>query len=834
KPEALGLIDFNAGAEQICRLIQALDFGGYPNPVAYAKLAWGGRVVYPTSAVVVMGAPGAAPGTLLSMDTSGLTFATPDGAIRFTRFTRECGSDMTPAQVGSELGLAEGAVYAVDPGAKSALEKLATELAPREGHWAKRLRELQPVEAPLSRVVSGGHGEVERLKLEVAGASESELVAAFVLWLARLTGQWSLSLGAVDHERDLAEWQSIYARAVPLTVAIPSSAGFRVLAGALRESLKTLRTSGSYPRDLVGRNPGLRIPSYMVGLELGPLGRAELRGNRLSFAVNHGEAELLYDPAAYDRDRVGAIARQLNRLLLGGLADAEAPVSGLSIVPEDERLGVLREMNATVREISGETLVHRLIEEQAARTPGAAALVYEGKELTYAELNTRANQLAHRLRELGAGPDNLVGLCLPRTDELVVAALAVLKAGAAYVPLDPAYPEQRTAFMVSDSGVPLVLTRSEFAARVSAAPRVLLLDREADLAAAPGDNLDVAMEPSNLAYVIYTSGSTGRPKGVMVEHRNVVNFFVGMDERIERGQNPCWLAVTSLSFDISVLELFWTLARGFKVVLAGDTQSRLSHSGSSESLNLDFSLFYFASDEEGPTGRAKYRLLLEGARFADQNGFAAVWTPERHFGAFGGLYPNPSVSGAALAAITERVAIRAGSCVLPLHHPIRVAEEWALVDNLSNGRVGLSFASGWHPSDFVLRKENFPGHKQAMLRDIDVVRRLWRGEKLQFEGPTGPVEVLTRPRPVQAELPFWLTAAGNKETFEAAGRMGASLLTHLLGQTLEEVKEKIVAYRRARRDAGHAGEGHVTLMVHTFVGDNDAAVKEIVRQPMKN
>src|SRR5690606_27565473 len=145
----------------------------------------------------------------------------------------------------------------------------------------------------------------------------------------------------------------------------------------------------------------------------------------------------------------------------------------------------------------------------------------------------------------------------------------------------------------------------------------------------------------------------------------------------------------------------------------------------------------------------------------DANGFAAVWTPERHFHAFGGLYPNPSVLAAALAASTTRVQLRSGSVVLPLHHPVRVAEEWAVVDNLSGGRVGLSFASGWQPNDFILRPENHADSKNAMLRDMEIVRSLWRGEAVSFPGPKGEVQVRTLPRPVRPELPVWLTAAGN-------------------------------------------------------------------------
>ncbi|MDN3713157.1 LLM class flavin-dependent oxidoreductase [Paracoccus cavernae] len=131
---------------------------------------------------------------------------------------------------------------------------------------------------------------------------------------------------------------------------------------------------------------------------------------------------------------------------------------------------------------------------------------------------------------------------------------------------------------------------------------------------------------------------------------------------------------------------------------------------------------------------------MDGARFADENGFTAVWTPERHFHAFGGPYPNPSVTGAAVAAVTKNIAVRAGSCVIPLHHPARVAEEWAVIDNLTGGRAGLAIASGWQPDDFVLRPENRPPeNKPSMITAIDELRRLWRGEAVAFPKATGPV-----------------------------------------------------------------------------------------------
>jgi natural product biosynthesis luciferase-like monooxygenase protein len=252
------------------------------------------------------------------------------------------------------------------------------------------------------------------------------------------------------------------------------------------------------------------------------------------------------------------------------------------------------------------------------------------------------------------------------------------------------------------------------------------------------------------------------------------------------------------------------------------------------SRGLQFGLFFWNVAEEEDLGRTdKYRLLLESARFADTHGFNAVWTPERHFQAFGGLFPNPAVTSAALATITTSVALRAGSCVVPLHHPIRIAEEWAVVDNLSNGRVGISIAAGWATPDFALRPENHAEAKRVMFEAAEQVRRLWRGEALEFAGPQGPVKVRTLPRPLQPELPIWVTTAGNPETFAEAGRMGAHLLTHLLGQSIDELAAKIAAYRRAWREAGHAGEGIVSLMLHTLVGDSREAVEAAVRGPMK-
>ena len=453
-----------------------------------------------------------------------------------------------------------------------------------------------------------------------------------------------------------------------------------------------------------------------------------------------------------------------------------------------------------------------------AKTPGAPALEAGATKLSYAALDTKANSLAGALQARGAGPGTVVGLCLDRSADLITAMLAILKTGAAYLPLDPAYPADRLSYMIEDAGAPLIVASRKVAAQLGLDPENVVFPD------ATGAFTPHAGSPDDLAYLIYTSGSTGRPKGVMIPHRAVINFFAGMDGAVPLAPGARLLAVTSVSFDISVLEILWVLSRGATVVLQGaDATGTMP----------DFSLFYFASEAAG-TGHHAYRLLLEGAKFADTNGFTAVWTPERHFHAFGGLYPNPAISSAALAGITKNIKLRAGSSVAPLHHPVQVAEDWALVDNLSNGRAGMAIASGWQPNDFILRPDAFGPRKDIMLDAVTTMRRLWAGEALPFPGPDGKtVQVEIFPKPVQKPIPLWLTAAGNPETFAAAARLGCGVLTHLLGQTFDEVAGKIAAYRAAWRDAGHAGQGHVVLMLHTFVGQDEDHVKEVARGPMK-
>lgn len=247
---------------------------------------------------------------------------------------------------------------------------------------------------------------------------------------------------------------------------------------------------------------------------------------------------------------------------------------------------------------------------------------------------------------------------------------------------------------------------------------------------------------------------------------------------------------------------------------------------------MDFSVYFFSANDHYDFGD-RYRFILDVARFIDERGFTAIWTPERHFQQFGGSFPSPAVFSAALATMTTRIGLRAGSTVLPHHHPARVAEEWALVDQLSGGRVGVCVATGWHKGDFVFYPDNYHQRREFTLQHITSVRRLWRGETVDFPGPDGEnLPVRTYPRPRQPDLPLWIVHTSNPQTWVDAGTLGANVLT--LVDSWEKLETNIGRYRQARAAAGHDPRaGVVTLGLHTYVGDDEDQVKSLVREPVR-
>ena len=252
------------------------------------------------------------------------------------------------------------------------------------------------------------------------------------------------------------------------------------------------------------------------------------------------------------------------------MANPDQPISRLPLLSLEERHTLLVKWNATQGEYPREACTHTLFERQMERTPEATAVIFEGRQLTYRELNQKANQLAHYLRKLGIKAEARVGICLDRSLDMIVALLGILKAGAAYVPMDPELPTERVAFMLEDSGVVAVLTSDSIKQHLPASQAAIVcIDRLRDeMARESGEDPKSLVGAENLAYVIYTSGSTGRPKGVQITHRAVVNFLHSMRQRPGFSERDCILSVTTLSFDIACLEIYLPLTTGACVVVA--------------------------------------------------------------------------------------------------------------------------------------------------------------------------------------------------------------------------------------------------------------------------
>jgi natural product biosynthesis luciferase-like monooxygenase protein len=851
RPSAAATLDWSRPAVELERLVRALDFGRYANPVILPKVDLGEELLCARAAELAPEAGAGAPGSIVAFCASTLTVRCGEGALKILRLTDLRGEAVDVATTLAQLGLSVGATLPGLVPHADALSETVTRLCKHEEFWERRLRRMEPIELPFA---AKGHGQGAVWKqVPVPGLAAEDLIAALGLLFGRLARKNEFSLAYVPAAAHAEpEWFTRYFTSiVPLPIKLTGATPFAEFRDEVARAVADSEAHVGYLNDLPAREPELRafgdcaaFPIRIVrSTEADELtARRHCGAAALTLVVGErGEAVgLLADQARLDREGLARLVDALGVLAEAIRADRRRPVGRLPVLSQVDRVK-LDSWNPPYSEAQRAALaancVHQQFEAQAARTPDREAVNFEGRSMSYAQLNAAANRLARHLQKQGVQRGDLVGVMVGRSLEMVVALYGVHKAGAAYVPLDPVYPRDRLAYMISDAGLKVVVTQRQFADMVGSATRVVLEDDVAALAAQPADNLDVGSQPSDLAYVIYTSGSTGKPKGVMVEHGNVVNFFTGMDDKLET-EPGVWLAVTSISFDISVLELFWTLARGFTVILYADAvRQKVARARpmTARAKPLDFGFFYWnVANDESEYDQDKYRLLLESAKYADANGFNSVWTPERHFAAFGGLFPNPSVTSAALATITKNVALRAGSCVVPLHSPIRIAEEWAVVDNLSNGRVGMSIAAGWAPPDFAIRPEAFANAKQVMFESAEIVKKLWRGETVEFPGPGGkPVKVRTLPRPIQKELPIWVTTAGNIDTYVSAGKAGANLLTHLLGQTVEEVTEKVKAYRQAWTDAGHAGRGTVTLMLHTLVGPDPAAVEKVVRQPLK-
>ncbi|HEY4588846.1 MAG TPA: AMP-binding protein, partial [Thermoanaerobaculia bacterium] len=527
-------------------------------------------------------------------------------------YTRELGVFYTAALSGKPASLpplpAQYADFACWQRGWLQGEVLAAELA----HWRERLRGVPPlIELPTDRprpAARTWRGAVHRTVLtgDFAAALKAEgrrqgatpfmvLLAGFAALLHRYSRQESFAVGVPVAGRNRMEIEPLigfFVNTLVLRCDVDGQADLRALVERARETVLDADAHQDVPfeklvEELSPERSLSHSPVFQVmltyldvpreefaaeGLKMTPSGVASGTSKldlTLSVRVD-GERTILdleHSTELFDTATIERLTGHLVRLLEGALAAPSRRVAELPLLgPEEEQQ--LREWNQTAAAYPTEPCLHELIAAQVERTPESPAVSYEGRRLTYRELAAAADRLARRLRENGVGPETVVGVLAERSLEMVVSLLAVLKAGGAYLPLDPEYPLDRLAFMLADSAAPVVLAQERLLDRLPAhGARVLPLDGAAE----PGEAAarpDGGAGAGSLAYVIYTSGSTGRPKGAMNSHRGIVNRLLWMQEQYGLTADDRVLQKTPYSFDVSVWEFFWPLLTGARLVMA--------------------------------------------------------------------------------------------------------------------------------------------------------------------------------------------------------------------------------------------------------------------------
>ena len=446
-----------------------------------------------------------------------------------------------------------------------------------------------------SRVLPEAVGSAVRMISVRSGVTPFMVfLAAFDTLLHRYTGQEDILIGtpiAGRTNRLLEGLVGCFVNMLVLRQDVSGNPGFSTLLTRVRETALGAYSHADVPfeklvADLHPQRDMSRSPFFQVAIAYQSSPKAVETPDDVSMTASGGTLFDLtlfiedingrfsvtaeYNIDLFDRSTIERMLGHYETLLTAALESPERPIGLLPMLTATEPSQVLPEWGGAVVELEADARIHSLVERQAARTPEAVAVRCQGDSCTYAELNAKANQLAHFLRARGVGPDALVGLSVERSIEMVVGLLGILKAGGAYVPLDPSYPSDRLEFMLEDAGVSILLTQERLIESLPQGERVLVcLDRDWPQIAGESElNPQPLGGDQNLAYVIYTSGSTGRPKGVQIPHRAVVNFLRTMANEPGLGSADVLLSVTTLSFDISGLELYLPLLVGACVVVA--------------------------------------------------------------------------------------------------------------------------------------------------------------------------------------------------------------------------------------------------------------------------
>jgi non-ribosomal peptide synthetase component F len=462
----------------------------------------------------------------------------------------------------------------------------------------------------------------------------TQVVAAISLYLGRLSGKdaFDVDFKGLTIGRLSREAAAQFASTVPLRVRLTWQGSFADHVRSTAEAVRETEQLGSYPQDLVSRSPQISaeqreklrgLPDVVLAIVPDAAGGpVEPPPAQLAILIKPSEksVELVANSHVINKPLLAKIGDELEHVLAQVRENSQALLGEISVVAPHEQ-AALQRLNDQTRVVFDFRSLPEMFRAQVERTPDAIAIVFHGTRITYREFDAYSNQLANLLIARGVAKGDLVGVLMDRSIEMMIGLYAVLKAGAAYVPMDPAYPAHRLEIMAEDAEPKIILTETERAAQLAAfKAQILVVDRKTTFDGLSTSPPAVSIDPDDLAYVIYTSGSTGRPKGVMITHKNVRNLFLSLDDKLNGVVPGTWLALISISFDVSIPEIFWTLARGATVVLRGSEKaSPKAISQDQPARTTTFSLIVRDGSDRGPES-----LCTRVSEFAEQHGFAIL------------------------------------------------------------------------------------------------------------------------------------------------------------------------------------------------------------------
>lgn len=614
KPSAGCVLSWDKPSGALSAFVRALDFGTHPNPLGLPKIALRNNYVIAAQMDVLDDVSNAAPGTILDIAANGVRVATASTDVLLPQLRTLNGHDLPISELVERYGLRVGDRLAdLDDETTARLQPLEARLVRHEAFWVKRLSDLRPLVLPYPSGSVSSRTRLESLPWDTPEAvvtflhdvpqrswtARDFLLATLVAFLSRICQSDYFDLGfAHPGLAPFTDLQPFFASSVPLRSGISTTDTIENVVDHVMQQVALVERHLTYPRDIALRYAELRSAAEALHHEL-PIGieyvdtlpASAPRANHVLTLVIPEDARTwlwVYDEERLSNETIGLMQAQYCSFLKHVVAKPGQAISEIPLLSDRDLDTVRSAWNATEAEYPRNTCIHHLFEAQVERTPGAIALTYEDQTLTYAALNGRANQLAHHLRELGVGPEVLVGLYIDRSFDMIVGVLGVLKAGGAYVPLDASSPPGRLAFMLEDAKTRIVLTQASLLEKLHAySGQVLCLDAAwPEVAGRSPKNPRPGASAENLCYVIYTSGSAGTPKGVLVEHRAVCNLAAGLIRLFDVNADSRCLHFASLSFDTSVAEIVTALCSGARLCLA-----------SWESLLPGPDLFQFLRDE---------------------------------------------------------------------------------------------------------------------------------------------------------------------------------------------------------------------------------------------